>query len=354
MSLLLLMGGSGGGGGGCDFDPLRSGLVHVFPLGAGTDDEADLEGGATLADTGTPSTVTGKHGDANTYSDSTEKHSGSVSRSLPVTVSFWFNANSSAGTGFFLFSGSGQDEIRCRYAEVSGTQRVVCEYGDSIPFQEFTAEATHGTWHHAVVRIDSTNIQLSLNGTHQSSAHGETADDFTTLTVHQINGNAAVTIDELYIWDRVLTDDECDDLYNSGTGCFWSPQLDAPADSELAADSVAVSLTAPDDAELAADTVDPRLTGPADAELASDVLTDGTLTAPADAALAADRFPLPLTAPDAAELAADAVEPYLAAPADAECYAGWVTTSLTGPADAALNAGTVLSRRLPVATAVLN
>lgn len=80
-----------------------------------------------------------------------------------------------------------------------------------------------GFWHMVAVHVDSTNdfIGISVDGVGWSRASfGGTVQDSTTVAQFLCDGVGASLhqIDEVGLWNRVLTEDELPYLYNSGNG----------------------------------------------------------------------------------------------------------------------------------------
>jgi VCBS repeat-containing protein len=80
-----------------------------------------------------------------------------------------------------------------------------------------------GDWHHVAMTYDATNIRLYVDGNlEQTGAIAVDTDRVHLLTIgedsHSNNRNFGGLIDEVAIWDRVLSDAEIGDLYNAGAG----------------------------------------------------------------------------------------------------------------------------------------
>ena len=84
-------------------------------------------------------------------------------------------------------------------------------------------------WHHVVLTHDGSTLRVYLDGSLGASASKSghaysTANEYERKIGNRGAGSFAWDgkMDEVYFWeDRVLTDDEVSDLYNSGTGLFY-------------------------------------------------------------------------------------------------------------------------------------
>jgi hypothetical protein len=134
------------------------------------------------------------------------------------SISFWFNASSYTSVFFGSNSNTGNE-----YIYLSSSSEIWVQTNVSATFKVFTfSDIPLGTWHHLIVTRDSNITRVYLNGL-ESSSGGQTQTDL--LTLNQIgkysNGTVANftgSLDEIYIWNRVITSAEISSLYNGGLG----------------------------------------------------------------------------------------------------------------------------------------
>lgn len=141
------------------------------------------------------------------------------------TVSLWFNTTYSIGEMLLVDdSGTGYEYFRFKNAVgnienpfLTGTPATALEYDD-------------GAWHHYVeIYNDDTNIrELYIDNVRVINGSNDMAPTGTWIFGERQDGGQDYVgdIDELSIWDRVITVAEIEELYNSGAGDAY-PYLNA-------------------------------------------------------------------------------------------------------------------------------
>ena len=233
---------AGGGGGGVD---LLDSLAHVWTFEAATGTVADEIGSADLTVlSGSPSAVTGKHGNAVHYDASGDSHrTTGLSLSFPFTVSVRFEVRGSSGDKLFEFSGSGGSLLKLTTGRSPNAGQLVLSSTGSTGGVISPAGLADG-WHHAVIRATSGTVKVDVDGVAYSASHTATVSVNTLTLINDSGGSATEPYrDEVYVWDRELSDAECDSLYASGAGRFWPFTVPA-ATAEWSVDSLAGEATA--------------------------------------------------------------------------------------------------------------
>jgi len=164
------------------------------------------------------------------------------------SYSFWVNvttAPTSGNTAYLWFNDFSDGNIRVLYKNDGGTMKVQMARGSgtflNTADNDFTL--TTGTWFHIVFTYAGSgtgNGKLYINGTLQSTeltstqtTGGGVGPDFTMA----MRGNDDTLpfsgqLDEFGAWNKVLTQNEVDELYNSGNGSqypFSTPITVTPA-----------------------------------------------------------------------------------------------------------------------------
>jgi hypothetical protein len=217
---------------------LSDNLVSYFKFDNNVTDEV---GSNSLTTTSGTSYVTGLLGDAirfttTGYSNKTSA-SGFNTGTGPISFSFWIKATSWAASGagyWVMVVGNGSNTNDYVLAVSSGTStsqmRVIIGNGSSTSTSgDVNCSLSGSAWTHVVVTRDGTAWQVYRNGSALSSGTYSTNRTATASNRLQVRGglnngdppNVQQDIDEVGIWNRVITADEVAELYNGGAGLAY-------------------------------------------------------------------------------------------------------------------------------------
>lgn len=203
-----------------------SGVVSYWSMEGNSNDEKGVNNG-------TDTSITYSSGDGkvsqgallNATSDkincgSTGIPSGTSSR----TIACWVRRSGANPVIAFQY-GSGAGAGRMFSLYVSPTDLNM--YGIAADVTK-SATFTASTWYHVAVTYNGTTVELFKDGSSLGTGTPTlNTDSATTFTIGHDNGTWAGggsvgNIDELGVWDRVLSGTEISDLYNGGTGIAYS------------------------------------------------------------------------------------------------------------------------------------
>ena len=126
------------------------------------------------------------------------------------SASIWFNANATdgivlgeTGSKYFLYFVGGQ-----------------IYYFDGTSFDNVAYVLPIGSWHHYVVTRNDQTLKFYVDGSQQGTTDTLTSNNAMTLKTIGTGATfyADGKIDEVGVWDGVLSDAEVTELYNSGSG----------------------------------------------------------------------------------------------------------------------------------------
>lgn len=208
---------------------LLTDLVSYWKLDEASGNALDAHSSNDLTDNNTVGSATGKINNARDFeSGSSEYFTGSTSAfsfdDEDFSVSFWINFETIANT-FLVGQWDGINNKWLIYFPGDTVKFLT----DDVFFNTGWTPAATGTWYHVVLVHDFTNTECLwyVNGSEVGSSAQRGVNPGTT-TPFAVGGNAAGSvgyldglIDELGIWNRVLTPTEVSDLYNSGAGLSY-------------------------------------------------------------------------------------------------------------------------------------
>jgi hypothetical protein len=190
-----------------------------------------------LTDNNTVASTTGVHNLAGQFvQGNTERLTHIDSSSLRVgvadfTFAFWYRRDADTGNNTApLAKGTQQDYTFDTNPNSNTGIRFYTSNGGGFPIAAWGSALTLGTWYYIVGwrngAAQTLNIQVN-NGTAVSAATGAIVDGdtATAFSIGAFGSGASATtssIDEVGFWKRVLTAQERTDLYNGGTGLFYS------------------------------------------------------------------------------------------------------------------------------------
>lgn len=172
-----------------------------------------------------------------------------------VSISLWFNQiNSTCGNGYntALFWGSGATAVASNDSAIKfvcsgvNAQKIGILTGPTIWTNNVVSSSTYAfnTWHHVVIIGKTGSWEVYANGVNIVNASGAGLDalNYASMTNYLFDGSnndvnerptKNLKLDEVYIWNRVISQSEIDNLYNSGTGSFFGEgqiTLNSPID----------------------------------------------------------------------------------------------------------------------------
>lgn len=159
-----------------------------------------------------------------------------LSSGSSLTISGWVKANSAPGSGvdytiFDLRDGTAATDTEAwlKYVNIGGTRKLRWLY----PLQEAGSFVTYdidlgtSTYYFVVGTYDGTSIRMYVNGTQQGGTVTATSGGSSLSDAFCIGatGNGFVfgslTVDEVGVWSRALSDSEITELYNGGAGLTY-------------------------------------------------------------------------------------------------------------------------------------
>lgn len=142
------------------------------------------------------------------------------------TMSFWYNDSSSVVTwAEMILRDQGTEEF---LAFAHGTYNLNFYVTGGNTYYYVGSSSTADKWFFVTLVRNSTSISGFINGTLVQSAENTASIDSTgnlqlcSATGIAINANFSGMFDEIYIWNRSLSDSEISDLYNNGDGITYT------------------------------------------------------------------------------------------------------------------------------------
>lgn len=133
------------------------------------------------------------------------------------TASMWINADINNQQWFF---GTGAQGLHLGVRDGGGAQETLSQghWGND---SDGTTTIASGTWYHATFTYDGTDQRIYLNGNLEATtAKGPSNNTSTDLIIGGRNGGGSWNgkIDDVAIWDSVLTDAQISDLHDGTQG----------------------------------------------------------------------------------------------------------------------------------------
>ena len=209
---------------------LSTSLVWGYKLDEASGNALDAVGSLDLTDNGSVGSTTGKISNARVLDGSDDRFNRASNSAFQFgdidwTISGWFYPTS------FSYSIRGTlvaktDTISSAEYEIYVTTgaKVVVQFNGTVTSSN---SATLNAWNFFVARYDSVNntLNIYLNGTHtQATGMSFSPTDSTDFWIGGETSSGSPyllfigNIDEVWGWKRLLSDDECDDLYNDFNG----------------------------------------------------------------------------------------------------------------------------------------
>lgn len=216
--------------------PLLTGLVAYWKLDeAAAGNRADAHGGYTLTQTGTVDPTTGKIGNgAGLFSASNYLRNSSNGLDIGLSdrsVSFWVK-HASFGTHSYLSSGAGGTAKPGFWVLALTATNARLSFNDTGTriIVDFAHGMSTGTWYHWIAEFDRDGNMLAyINNvpkTAVSIAAKSTSDindmgQFAVGIHNELNFPLDGYLDEVGVWNRLLTSDERALLYGAGSGLTY-------------------------------------------------------------------------------------------------------------------------------------
>lgn len=208
--------------------PYMNGLTNYWPMEETGGTRADPVGSATLTDNNTVMSTTGMHLNAALFVAGNSERLSIASFSLPATptVSFWFyGTDASCCAGLFTLGAFGNSTFSFMKNSAGGAVRLRISDGASNVEAVSAAGKWDGLWHHVLgYQGADGKAHLWLDAVESVSASALGGSLFVGpaelrigLQLDYLSG----AVDEVGVWNRLLTADERTTLYNSGVGKFY-------------------------------------------------------------------------------------------------------------------------------------
>ncbi len=230
-------------------DSYTNGLLAVYTMdtGSGTALKNDFTGNATegILSTGMQWTVNGKNNNATLYNgvsdyiDIQNKTLGNViQNNSDWTISLWVNLTNN-GEDYLLADNVGGLVNPSWMYGISG-QELQFYYLTNYPDDWFevrtigVAIPASNIWQHLILLHNSSGMFFYVNGTQVTTlpaTYGNPSSSYNWNTDISIGAridapyNLLGGVDEVTIWNRILTSSEISDLYNNGEGVFYSSSI---------------------------------------------------------------------------------------------------------------------------------
>ena len=140
------------------------------------------------------------------------------------SVSFWVKADTMSGIGnqrMWSFGAGGSQQTQL-YINNSGNLQFAGPWSDG-----FTWGVAAGTWAHVIYRVNrasaSLNVGYVLNGSTFNNKNQSITTTFDTTGATYVGRNSGSfgfegNIDELAVWNKYLSNADCLEIYNGGSG----------------------------------------------------------------------------------------------------------------------------------------
>lgn len=154
-----------------------------------------------------------------------------ISTILPEnwTISFWTNSSSCSNYGVYFSSCMGGTS--CYHVQRANDNRLAMLRVGVSAWEYANGTIPCGRWSHIVITAQNKDIKMYINGTLAYAQTFANAPSKTTkLTIGGDNNQMQAqssnsAMDEFYIWNRTLSLGEVGDLWNSGTGIFYTSNI---------------------------------------------------------------------------------------------------------------------------------
>lgn len=204
-------------------------LTHYWPLDEASGARADVVGTADLTATTLGTTGISGGGElADDIAQSLTSVEDVVTSGQVASLVVWFQFTGSA-TAFLMITKHASGLTGFSLNVINKRLQLVTANIVRLT----TGILTEGVWHLAVATISSTKFTLSVDGAApQDYLPGGLVPFSSTLSAcyyDWVNGGEFVIVDEMAIFDRVLSSSDAASLWNSGSGSFYAATTPPPA-----------------------------------------------------------------------------------------------------------------------------
>lgn len=198
--------------------PLLTGLAAYYKLDESSGNALDAVGAHNGTVTSATQNVTGKINTCYTFNGSSSNiNIGTVSTSSVFTYAAWIKTSSATYQCIIAGKGIGSGST---YFRVNNTGNLGLANADNVFIGGSAANVNTGSWIYVAVTYNSSGTYVFyVNGTASGSGTNLQTFSFGNYSIG-LQGNEYFNgqIDEVGIWNRVLTSTEITTLYNSGMG----------------------------------------------------------------------------------------------------------------------------------------
>jgi hypothetical protein len=216
-------------------DSLTSGLVSYYKLDETSGNAIDSVGGNNGTVSGCTQNVVGKINTAYTFAKtdyvSLGKPANLTALAATGTIAFWVYPTDLTTDAYHVFISNNdylndKSGIDIEWDNGTGFVVYICDAAGAQEIVCSTITLTVNTWNLVIVMWNGSNVTVYLNG---RSAQFSTAQSKTPIfgaydwhfgqaNVDTSDGRFVGKLDEIGFWNRLLTNNEIDYLYNNGTG----------------------------------------------------------------------------------------------------------------------------------------
>lgn len=212
---------------------LLTGLVSYWPLDEESGTRYDAVGGNDLTDNNTVGFDTGVDGAAASFVAANSEY---LSRAAitelgsPLSLGFWLNPADTARRVLFANGETNVTAGMLMESSVNGAGDINVFLNSALDSYAYTGAGvlTVGAWHHVIFTFDGgipkmyvNNVEKALTVVGVPASSLPYGNNFYIGAGPETSRYANGLIDEVAIWDRVLTSDERAELYNAGAGKFY-------------------------------------------------------------------------------------------------------------------------------------
>lgn len=174
-------------------------------------------GNADLVVEGSPTVATGKDGNCFSYVLANDRHVTDWYATGNFSISAWLKTTTRTNN----FFGSHDNANHRAYFGFDSTSTV--RMGVGTAYDDFSYSTTSGAWHHFVITFDGATARIYVDGVQRGSIGASFSGASSTPFPEGVGGGNYYfngQADELYIFDRAITLEEVETLYNGGAGTF--------------------------------------------------------------------------------------------------------------------------------------
>jgi hypothetical protein len=140
------------------------------------------------------------------------------------SIMCWFNASGISSNHTVISKGNASSAGFNIFIQSDGTIRVQCCDGSVMTS---TNTVSTGSWHQVIFTDNSGEGSLYLDNQLEDTVSGGVDHNSHALWIGDVSNDAGSwvfdgLIDEVAMWNKILTSDERDDLYNNGSGLEYS------------------------------------------------------------------------------------------------------------------------------------